>query len=110
LSAVEVIDAALARSRRVDIGLLAFTQVWPEVIWVHQLDHELDRRRAHGHSLALVGVKVGEGLDLVPVWWLLGAGWVLAGATVAGGGCLFGARPLRGLLWDVTDAGVLPSI
>lgn len=103
---MEVIDAALARPRRVDIGLHAFRQVWPELTWVHQLDHELDRRRAHGHSLALVGVKVGAGWT----WCRFGGCWVLAGATVAGGGCLFGARPLRGLLWDVTDAGVLPSI
>lgn len=83
LSAVEVIDAALARGDRVDPPLRAFTQVWPDRAraWAEQVD----RAQADGARLGLAGVSIGvkasEGLDSVQTRRLLAAGCVPIGMT-----------------------------
>ncbi|MCA1697340.1 MAG: hypothetical protein LC749_22945 [Actinobacteria bacterium] len=68
------------------------------VAWARQLDRWLDRRRARGHTLALagvpVGVKVGEGVELVQARRLLGAGCIPIGATPG-----WGWLSLRGAPW-----------
>jgi Asp-tRNA(Asn)/Glu-tRNA(Gln) amidotransferase A subunit family amidase len=72
---VEIIEAALARLRRVDIRLQAFTQ-GSKVAAAHSLDWQ----RAPGAHTALagvpVGVKVGGGGEWVSVRRLLVAGCI----------------------------------
>jgi Asp-tRNA(Asn)/Glu-tRNA(Gln) amidotransferase A subunit family amidase len=85
--AVEIIEAALARLRWVDIRLQAFAQ-GPEVAAAHSLD----RQRAPGAPGALalagvpVGVKVGGGVEWVSVRRLLVAGCIRIRAILGGGG------------------------
>jgi amidase len=83
LSAVEVIDAALARGDRVDPPLRAFTQVWPDRARV--CAEQVDRAQASGARLGLAGVPIGvkasEGLDSVQTRRLLAAGCVAIGTT-----------------------------
>jgi hypothetical protein len=73
-SGVEIIEAALARLRRVDIRLQAFTQ-GPEVA----APTRLTGSELPGHTPALgvpVGVKVGRGGELVQARRLLVAGCI----------------------------------
>ena len=68
--------------------------------WARQFDRELDGQRAQGHPQALVrvpvGVRVGEGAELVQARRLLGAGCISVRATLAGCGYLLAARPEEG--------------
>lgn len=83
LSAVEVVNAALARLERVDPQLRAFTQSWPDRArwWAEQVD----RARARGIRRVLAGVPMGikasEGLESVQSQRLLAAGCVPIGIT-----------------------------
>ena len=83
VSAVEVIQAALARLDRVDPQLRAFTQAWPDRAraWAQHVD----RVRARGARLVLAGVPIGvkasEGLKSVQTRRLLAAGCIPIGTT-----------------------------
>ncbi|MGW3512854.1 amidase [Streptomyces sp. NPDC000994] len=83
VTAVDVVEAALARIAEVDDGVRAFTEVWAEQALAHAAD--VDARIARGAVLPLAGVPIGvkasEGPGSYQNTRLNAAGCVPVGAT-----------------------------
>ncbi|MFK0258514.1 amidase [Streptomyces sp. NPDC090445] len=103
LSAREVAAAALERIARDDVGLRAFTALWPQQAAEHA--ELIDRRiREEGARLPLAGVPLAvkgtEGLESLQTTRLMAAGCVPVGATSTPG------RGTRWQTWGATARGV----